>query len=264
MTPTNVSAEPGKRLLSPPEDNHDRPQKRPLILPSGVAQEPIDDAYKSNYNIRSLAYSPGKLQRSSKVAEPQGNKIPAAVPWRQEIVDNQRRRTKTFIGYTKNITEAREADEAWRRAHVHGHQRVTSSPYEDDSFPDLNAQGTDPKYLMLCSQIFYAICDWDCISEWTQVVEPSKRDELLDEIYQSRVKAGHQGLKGASIEELRPSDERLAGLIPDADTQHLRLMGTHFPDDYVIEQMASNLLDAAIDAQQGKLNVQPYSTADQG
>ncbi|KAK0385614.1 hypothetical protein NLU13_6791 [Sarocladium strictum] len=261
MTPMQDRSASSKRFSSPQEDDNTRPHKKPLVLHSGPPQiqpqQPVDDQLKANYIARNLAFSPAKIQRSSKVADAQVTRISTDVPWRQEFVDGKRRKTKIFIGYAKNIIDARRADEAWRAAHSHGHPRTTTTPASDDTFPDLSAQGTDPKYLVLCSQIFYAICDWDRISEWNQVIEPSKRDELLDEIYHKRIAAGYQGLKGASVEELRPSDERLAGLIPDADDQHYRLMGTPFPEDYIVEQMSFNLIDAAIDAQQGKLNVQP-------
>jgi hypothetical protein len=264
MTPSYIVNREGKRVTSPIGDSLDRPSKRLEMTPRALPEQVIPDQWKANYDARNQAYSPSRPQRASKAADPQANRIPEIVPWKTEIVQNKKRKTKVFHGYTKNITQAREVDEAWRRAHSHGHPRVTTTPLDDATFPDLNTKAVDPQYLLLCSQIFYAICDWDNITEWTQVVEPPFRDQLLDEIYQSRLDAGHQGLKGASIDELRPSPSRLAKLIPDADTQHHRLMGSAFPEDYIIEQMASNLLDAAIQAQQGKLSVQPYSTADQG
>lgn len=283
-TPASVQIKDNNSFTLSTSANNGGPDDGLFVLSPHQSQL-CSDPLKENYLNRLESYSARKPQRSSKSTTPKPHQVNPQVPWRDEVLPGTARKTKIFKGYVTNYAQARQVDEAWRRSHMQGGAGKTSNPCTDNTFPNLTADGVDHQYLKLCSQIFYSMCDWRRICEWTQVVTPQQREELQNEIHEKRLANGKHGSRGMTAEQLRPSDEKLAGLIPDTDEQHLRLMGIPFPDDHVVEQMATSILvsnpppllspvqalanmhfsqDAAIDAQQGKLNTQPWSTADQG
>ncbi|KAH8168602.1 hypothetical protein LIA77_11866 [Sarocladium implicatum] len=230
-------------LVSSPGNNNIGESDESLRVEMPRRSSMSDDPFKKHYFSRIEGYSSAKVHRSSKTSAPKPHQVDASVPWRNEVLPDTARKTKTFKGYVKNYGQARLVDEAWRSSHVQGGPCKTTNPSTDSTFPDLTAVEADPQYLKLCSQIFYALCDWGRISEWTQVVTAQQREELLNEIHADRVASGKHGSRGMTADQLRPSDEKLAGLIPDTDEQHMRLMGIPFPEDYVLEQMATDLLE---------------------
>lgn len=186
------------------------------------------------------------------------------IPWTKELIEQATRgdAKPIYRGYSGSYRASHAFAQRWREVvgSALPENAQTTNPDNDGSFPDLNSEGQDAQYNKLASQIFYAINDWTKIDEWAQVVTVEQRKELSDAIYDRRGGT----ITGATHEELRPSDADLAGILPEVGEQHRRMMNAPFPPPWEMEVLAGDILNAAVDAQQGKVTASPYSSADMG
>ncbi|KAL7921753.1 hypothetical protein ACQKWADRAFT_113311 [Trichoderma austrokoningii] len=131
-----------------------------------------------------------------------------------------------------------------------------SSPSTDSTFP----QGNEDKRKYV-EKLFHAINDWESINEWTQTLPPDERTRLMGEHRQMKEEAnsGTPDEKPVeiSLEEIRPSRDEL----PTLDIQQKKILGRQL-NDQTVEWLCWELIEAAIQSQQGYTQIPYWCGAD--
>lgn len=131
-----------------------------------------------------------------------------------------------------------------------------SSPSTDSTFPQSNE---DKKRYV--EKLFNAINDWENINEWSQTLVPEERARVMKEHERMKIEANTAtpGRKSNDIplEEMRPSRDEL----PALDVQQKKILGRQL-NDQTVEWLCWELIEAAIQSQQGYTQIPYWCGAD--
>ncbi|EHK49160.1 hypothetical protein TRIATDRAFT_315502 [Trichoderma atroviride IMI 206040] len=131
-----------------------------------------------------------------------------------------------------------------------------SNPSTDSTFPQSNE---DKKRYV--GKLFNAINDWENINEWSQTLVPEERNRVIDE--HRRMKEEANGAtpdkkpNDIPLDEMRPSRDEL----PTLDVQQKKILGRQL-NDQTVEWLCWELIEAAIQSQQGYTQIPYWCGAD--
>ncbi|PNP38973.1 hypothetical protein TGAMA5MH_09199 [Trichoderma gamsii] len=131
-----------------------------------------------------------------------------------------------------------------------------SSPSTDSTFPQSNE---DKKRYV--EKLFNAINDWENINEWSQTLVPEERNRVMDEHRRMKEEANSatpdKKLNDIPLDEMRPTRDEL----PTLDVQQKKILGRQL-NDQTVEWLCWELIEAAIQSQQGYTQIPYWCGAD--
>lgn len=143
------------------------------------------------------------------------------------------RQTRQFPSIFPTADVAKHALERF----VQSHQK----PFKDCSFPETDETfpNTDEERLGVVKSVFDAICDWSHILEWKAALPRKNRKAVLESLVAARASSAGNAANArkSSIEDIQPTAEELASVMPSIEVQQKLVLG-QVPSDQTIEWLA--------------------------
>lgn len=168
--------------------------------------------------------------------------------------DSEMAPTRVFQGYFQNCDVARK--KLQRLLELYRKPKENCSyPSNDETFPV-----TDEDKIGYIKNLFDAINDWSNFREWSQALKTEDRNRIID-----RLRRRHAGSDNAevdiSLDDMRPSPQELEAILPPLEMQQKKILG-RLLSDQTVEWLCWELIEAAIQSQQGKTQIAHWCGAD--
>ncbi|KAL6880882.1 hypothetical protein J3F83DRAFT_710741 [Trichoderma novae-zelandiae] len=168
--------------------------------------------------------------------------------------DSEMNPTGVYQGYFQNWDVARK--KLQRLLELYRKPKENCSyPPNDETFPV-----TDEDKIGYIKDLFDAINDWSHFREWSQALKTEDRNRIIDRL--RRRYAGNENAEAdISLDDMRPTQQELESILPPLQAQQKKILG-RLLSDQTVEWLCWELVEAAVQSQQGKTQIAHWCGAD--